>query len=105
MTENTFTKVSGTILMVNTENRSEVYEYILDIPLAFKEGDILGYFQPVKNHSELNLHLENSNRLSTYSTGLTVNDLEPPASGALFSLNAARLDSGLGYPIIAVRTG
>ena len=103
VSENVYTKVTGTPLMVGTENRSEVYEYTLGTPLAFKEGDILGYFQPIRNRSEIILQLEDSDRLTTYYTGLGVNDLDPPVSGATFSLNTARVDTR--YPVIAVRTG
>ena len=103
MSENTFTKVGGTTLMVGTENKSEVYEYVLDTSLAFREGDILGYFQPIRNRSEINLQLEGSDRVTTYYTDLGVNDLDPPVSGATFSLNTARVDTR--YPVIAVRTG
>ena len=101
--ETTYTKVDGTTLVVGARNLSEVYEYVLETPLAFKEGDILGYFQPIRNRSEINLHLEDSRRLTTYYRRLGVNDLDPPASGALFSLNTASV--GTRYPVIAVTTG
>ena len=104
MTENIFIKVNGTNLNVSTENNSQVYEYVLDFPLAFKEGDILGYFQPRKNRSEIDLYLENSKRLTTYFMRLGINDLYSPASGALFSINNAT-STDTRYPVIAVRTG
>ena len=103
ISETTYTKVDGTTLMVGARNLSEVYEYVLETPLAFKEGDILGYFQPIRNRSQINLRLEESRRLTTYYTGLGVNHLDPPASGALFSLNTASV--GTQYPVVAVKTG
>ena len=102
-TGNTYIKVDGTIIIVGTQSSSEVYEYILETPLAFKEGDILGYFQPISNRSGINMYLEDSERLTTYYTSSGVNDLEPPVSGSLFSLNTARV--GTRYPVLAVRTG
>ena len=98
-----YIKVNGTNLNVGTQNSSEVYEYVLNSPLSFQEGDILGYFQPIRNRSEINIYLEDSDRLTTYYTSLGVNDLEPPVSGSLVSLNTARVDTR--YPVIAVRTG
>ena len=38
-TDNTYTKIDGTTIMVGAENSSQVYEYLLDTPLAFQEGD------------------------------------------------------------------
>ena len=102
-TGNTYTKITGTTLNFDTQNSSEVYEYVLNSPLAFKEGDIQGYFQPIRNRSEINLYLEDSKRLTTYYKRLAVNDLDPPVSGALFSINTAGV--GTRYPVIAVRTG
>ena len=40
--------------------------YVLETPLAFQEGDILGYFQPKKEQSEPDLYLEKSDRITTY---------------------------------------
>ena len=55
----TYIKDNGTNLNLVTRNKSEVYEYVLDSPLAFQEGDILSYFQPIRNRSEI---LEDSER-------------------------------------------
>ena len=65
-TENTYAKVNGTSVMVGTENDSEVCEYVLETPLAFQEGNILGYFQPKNEQSEPDLYLEKSGRITTY---------------------------------------
>ena len=98
-TENTYTKVNGTIIMVNTKNNSKVYEYMLEAPLAFQEGDILGYFQPENKKSELDLYLEKSGRITTYHQMVmgNVNDAE------VFTINTNMMDTR--YPLIAVRTG
>ena len=92
-----YTKVDGTTIMVGAENSSQVYEYLLDTPLAFQEG---GYFQPTGNISEINVWLEDLRRLTSYYMGVGIDDLLPPATGDLFTLE---MDSR--YPVIAVRTG
>ena len=104
-TDNTYTKVDGTTIMVGAENRSQVYEYLLDTPLAFQEGDIFGYFQPTRNISEINVQLEDSKRLTSYYMGVGINDLLPPATGDPFTLDGGSIRMDSRYPVIAVRTG
>ena len=94
-----YTKVNSTTIMVGTENDSQLYEYPLETPLAFQEGDILGYFQPDKDNSELDLYLEYSRRLTAYCN--TVDQLEPPTGP--FDISGATSDSH--YPLITVVTG
>ena len=50
--DNEYIKIAGTNIIVGSENDSEVYE--IDNQLTFQEGDILGYFQPRRQDSELN---------------------------------------------------
>ena len=100
-TTNQYIKVNGTSIIVSGENDSEVYE--LETSLAFQEGDVLGYFQPRDSRSQIDLYLENSERITTYHTQLGNNDLTPPATGAVFSTDGADDDDR--YPLIAVRTG
>ena len=94
-----YTKIGNTTIMVGTENDSQLYEYPLETPLAFQEGDILGYFQPDDRSSELDLYLEKSRRLAEYRN--TVNQLEPPTGP--FDIGAAAEDDH--YPLITVVTG
>ena len=94
-----YTKVGSTTIMVGAENDSQLYEYPLETPLAFQEGDILGYVQPDKDDSELDLYLENSRRLTAYRN--TVDQLEPPTGP--FDISDADDDSQ--YPLITVVTG
>ena len=95
-----YTKVGGTTIMVGTENDSQLYEYPLETPLAFQEGDILGYFQPNNDKSAFDLYLENSRRLIAYRN--RVNQLEPPTGP--FDISDADKDDSH-YPLIAVETG
>ena len=99
-----YVKIDGISITANEENNSEVYEITLDPPLAFQDGDILGYFQPNNRNCPLNLYLEESGRIMTYYTDVGRNDVDPPATGALFYLSDSNTEEDT-YPLIAVRTG
>ena len=98
----TYVKVAETTVRVGSRNSSGVYEYPLDSPIPFQEGDILGYFQPIFNQSELDLYLEDSHRITTYHQTLCVDCLYPPPVGITFSLTTAFTDTS--YPLIAATT-
>ena len=101
--DNEYIKIAGTNIIVGSENVSEVYE--IDNQLTFQEGDILGYFQPKKGNSELNLCLEKSDRITTYYDDVG-NTLTPPAIGSVFQIDFSDQDTqDTKYPLIAVRTG
>ena len=96
-TENTYTKVNETTVVVGTKNNSEVY--VLETSLAFQEGDILGYFQPKKDKSKLNLYLEKSDRITTYHQ-------EVDSASTMFAIDdSTETDYDTRYPLITVRTG
>ena len=101
-TENTYRKVNGTIIMVNTKNDSEVY--VLETPLAFQEGDILGYFQPKKGKSELDLYLEKSGQITTHYM-MVGNDVVTSTALLTFSIDDDNIMTETNHPLIAVRTG
>ena len=62
---NVYIKVGATTIRAN-QSINDMYEYPVDPPLAFQEGDILGYFQPPKNISQLILYLVNSDITVTF---------------------------------------
>ena len=99
----TYRKMSGTEVRVGGRNSSDMYEYQLQTSMEFQEGDILGYFQPIANRSQLDLYLEDSNRITTYHQSLCVDCLSPSPTGDTFSLTSAPSDTR--YPVIAVTTG
>jgi hypothetical protein len=94
-TVKTYTKVNWTTVMVGTENDSKVYEYMLETPLAFQEGDILGYFQPNKRESELDLYLEKSGQITTHYM-MVGNDV--------FTIDDDNIMTETNHPLIAART-
>ena len=91
-----FQKVNGTLVTVGSENESEVYE--IETSMEFQEGDILGYFQPKKDKSRLNLYLENSGRITTHHDRLMGMPVTPPPAPVFDETDTK-------YPLIAVRTG
>ena len=52
-----YTKVGSTTIMTS-ENQIELYHYPLSSPLAFQAGDVLGYYQPPSDRSQLRLIYE-----------------------------------------------
>ena len=100
ITDVAYIKVGGTIIMVGAENGSQLYEYPLETPLTFQEGDIVGYFMPEDNISQLYLYLEYSDRLRGYRN--TVTSLEPPTD-PFNILDAHAPDTH--YPLVRVETG
>ena len=57
-----YSKVRATLINVTGENTSQLYQYTLTSPLAFKAGDILGYYQPEISTSQLGLYFELNGR-------------------------------------------
>ena len=94
-----YTKVGGTTVVGRRENDNQLYEYPLETPLAFQEGDILGYFQPEDDSSDLVLYLEYSRRLRGYHNIVTA--LEPLTR---FDINDADAPDSH-YPLLHVETG
>ena len=106
ISDNQYMKVNGTSLIVGARNGSEVYEYELETPIAFQEGDILGYFQPKRGgKSQLDLYLEKSGRITTYHTMLGDDELDSPSIGDIFTIIDGDTKMDTRYPLIAVRTG
>ena len=91
-----YEKVNGTLVMVDSENESEVYE--LATSMDFQEGDFLGYFQPKKDNSRLDLYLEKSGRITTHHDRLDDTPVTPPPTPVFDETDTK-------YPLIAVRTG
>ena len=56
-----FRKVGSTTIMT-PQNQSNLYYYPLSSPLAFQAGDVLGYYQPPSENSQLRLLFENDRR-------------------------------------------
>ena len=105
---NVYDRVGSTTVRVSSRNITEVYEHVVNPPLAFQEGDILGYFQPYGGTSQLNLYLEESERtMSIIRLPSDEEDESDDDSGQqsnVINLNSGHL-RGNDYPLIHVETG
>ena len=106
---NVYDKVGGTTVRVRGRSNTEIYEYVVDPPLAFQEGDILGYFQPSRVRSQLNLYLEESERTMSIiklpsDEEDDSDDSEQQSTVNTFNLNFG-YPRGNDYPLIHVETG
>lgn len=97
---NNYFRVGATDVWVSGENSSQIYEILLDPPLAFQEGDIVGYFQPHSSIAQLNLYLEDSEIITTYVNFFDDDDLSTPR---IFALDDAQF-RGEDYPLISFET-
>ena len=53
-----YTKVGNTTIIVPERKTNRFYEYPLSSPLDFQAGDVLGYYQPPADQSQLRVRLE-----------------------------------------------
>ena len=70
-----YDKVGSTAINVTGQNATGLYHYPLSSPLAFRAGDILGFFQPATSTSQLGLYHE-----GVTTTNYRINSLTRPAS-------------------------
>ena len=92
---NNYTNVGSTVLNITTpSSQLNVYEYAVDPPLMFQEGDILGVYQPREEESTLVVYYqENSGPLNYIQT------VDFPLDNFMYSGTAA---SGYDYPLVSV---
>ena len=97
-----YDKVGGTTVRVDGLNNTNVYEYIADPPLEFQRGDILGYFQPDNERSQLEIYLEESERTAAVYVHIDSEvNVTPVDTFDLFSHHYSTDE----YPLIAIETG
>jgi hypothetical protein len=56
--DGSYVKVGNTTIIVPGSISSRLYQYPLSPPLAFQAGDVLGYYQPHRDQSQLGLYFE-----------------------------------------------
>ena len=97
-----YDKVGETSIHVDGPSENGIYEYVVNPPLDFMSGDILGYFQPDNDISQLNLYLENSQLIRSFYLPLGDND---STSMQTISMLNSNLLVGNEYPLISIETG
>lgn len=100
---NVYSKVAATTIRVDVQSSNQLYEYPVDPPLAFQERDIIGYFQPDDDISQLDIYLESSDRIVTIRDNIEESQRLPPSG--TFDLDAAGHITGQEYPLIGTETG
>ena len=93
---NTFRKINGTFISVETRNASLIYEYTNFPPIPFQAGDILGAFIP---RGGLRLRLEDDRSHLNYYIRTNVDATESPYD----SIDLSETDGSATYhPLVSV---
>ena len=91
-----YTSVGNTTLSGGSDNRDDIYEYMLDSPLRFQAGDVFGMFQPQGSVSRLRIHSQRDGGPPSYYVETR------SATNTLNETTATVFDD---YPIVTVTTG
>ena len=94
----TYTKQNFSCVSANeTEAGTNIHEYYPETPLEFQEGDILGYFQPDEDDSQIVLYGQRE-------SGPTNLRVQGNVDIAPITLTISELQEGLGndYPLISL---
>ena len=94
----TYRKINGTRIVVDTRNESLIYEYSNFTPIPFQAGDVLGAFVPLGNVTKLKLRSEGNRGPLNYYI-LTNNAPESPYNNVNLS---GTLTSATFHPLISV---
>ena len=97
-----FLKAGAVTIQVAGESVTQLYEMVVDPPLVFQAGDIVGYYQPFAEISQLNIYLEDSEKIDTFRDNVGNDQVLPP--NGTFDLNSPHL-LGQDYPLIGAETG
>ena len=62
----TYRKIDGTLIDVQEQNNSLIYEYSNFTPIPFETGDVFGAFVPLGDDSRIRLRAENKNGPRNY---------------------------------------
>ena len=90
---NTYTKVYFGLLSSSNNDSSTVREYILNPPIEFQEGDILGVYQPQEDRSDLLIYYQDNDGPNNYAIDTDV---------SLSSFTLGNIDKKHDYPLVTV---
>ena len=100
----TYQKINGTFIEVETESEDRVYEYDDFAPIPFQAGDILGVFLPQTTLSRLRLWSEDTNSPTNYY--LTTDDSVSESPHDVIDIqNTPMVMSGTYHPLVSVEIG
>ena len=93
-TKQTFSRVSAN----ETEPGTNIHEYYPETPLEFQEGDILGYFQPDEDDSQIVLYAQRESG----PTNLRVDENNVDIAPITVTISELREEGGNDYPLISL---
>lgn len=97
-----YDKVGGTTIRFDGPNSTQIYEYDVNPPLAFKEGDTFGYFQPEDERCQVDIDVEESDRTLRVYDRIRSDIYEPPLETFyLFNNHYTTCE----HPLVTVKTG
>ena len=95
----TYRKINGTFISVETRNASLIYEYSNFPPIPFQAGDILGAFVPQGSLSKLKLRSERGHGHLNYYISTNVDTTESPYESIDLSETVSRATY---HPMVSV---
>ena len=95
-----YSKISGTILNITTENPISIYEYGNFSPIPFQAGDIFGIFQPVDGLNSLDVLSEKDTGPTNYYIVTSNSATESPIE--IFDLQDTQVKMHNGYLLVTV---
>ena len=96
---NTYRKINGTFISLETSNPSLIYEYSDFSAIPFQAGDILGAFTPRSSLSKLILRLEDDRGHLNYYMRTNIDATESPYD----SIDLSEIDGSATYhPLVSV---
>ena len=99
----TFQKQSGTTLTALADAVSGIYEFLVQPPLPFQPGDVLGLFQPSLQRSKLFVDFEVSTNAAYYYLPLDETAVEPTHTFIDIAIGGWRI--GRVLPLVTVEIG
>ena len=93
---NTYNKIGASLLLPNHTIFTNVYQTVLDPPLEFQEGDILGVYQPDSANNQLSLYYQEETGPINY---LESDIFHPPPPSSFDTETPA---PQLYYPLVSV---
>ena len=98
----TYQKINGTLITIETERDKGVYEYDNFSPIPFQAGDILGVFVPRKELSKFRLRSEGGHGPTNYFTETSHDVTISPFDTIYLKQEAPQIQSEVYHPLITV---
>ena len=98
----TYQKINGTLITIETQSDDCVYEYDNFPPIPFQAGDILGVFIPPVNDSRLTFKSEKERGLTNYYILTGYNVTTSPYKTINLHQNTPPVQSSVYHPLVTV---